>query len=176
MKWVLIGIGIVLALVVLVVLLGTVLPRAHKAASQITLHQSPDAVWTAVHDLANVPTWWKDLRTSKRVVDGNGHETWVQTMNNGTDLPLEIVESDPPDKLVTLIVSRPGAPFGGSWIYEITPVPGGTQIRVTEDGWVANPLFRVVSRATGYHSTLDGYLMALGKRFGETSQPVHISE
>ena len=46
---------------------------------------------------------------------------------------------------------------------------------VTEQGWVANPLFRFLSRVVfGHYGTLDSYLTALGKRFGEDVMPVHL--
>jgi len=51
---------------------------------------------------------------------------------------------------------------------------GGTKISVTEAGWIGNPIFRFLSRfVCGYYGTLDGYLKALGKRFGEAVQPAH---
>jgi hypothetical protein len=44
---------------------------------------------------------------------------------------------------------------------------------VTEDGWVSNPMFRVISKLMGHHTTLDSYLRALGKKLGEESSPSH---
>lgn len=80
---------------------------------------------------------------------------------------LEVVEDDPPRRLVGRIVDT-GAPFGGSWTYQVTPVDGGSRVSVTEDGWVSNPIFRFMARFVfGYHSTLDSYLRALGRRFGD---------
>jgi len=60
---------------------------------------------------------------------------------------------------VTQIESPPGAPFGGKWTYEIALVEGGSRVSVTEQGWIANPIFRFMSRVVfGYYGTLDGYL------------------
>jgi hypothetical protein len=39
---------------------------------------------------------------------------------------------------------------------------------VTERGWIANPVFRFMSRFIfGYYGTQESYVRALGKRFGE---------
>ena len=35
---------------------------------------------------------------------------------------------------------------------------------------------RLMARVAGYHGSIDGYLMALAQRFGETARPEHLSE
>lgn len=90
-------------------------------------------------------------------------------------MPLEIAESQPPARLVTRIASPPGAAFGGTWTYEVRAADGGSRLTITEDGWVANPLFRFMAHTIfGVHGTMDGYLKALGTRFGETVEPEHV--
>ena len=86
---------------------------------------------------------------------------------------MQTTVSTPPTKFVTLIDSPPGAAFGGSWTYEIQPVPEGSRVTITEDGWVANPIFRFLSRFVfGHHGTQVSYLTALSRKYGETVQPV----
>lgn len=133
MKWLLYGIGGVVALVLLVALVGALLPREHVATSRITLRQPPDTVWKVVRDLGGITAWWPDLKQAERA----------------------------PDQ-------------GGSWIYEIAPADGGSRVSVTERGWIANPIFRFMARVVfGYHGTLDSYLKALGRKFGEEVAPTH---
>ena len=44
-------------------------------------------------------------------------------------------------------------------------------VTITEDGWVANPIFRFMSRLViGHHATMDTLLKQVAKKFGE--QPV----
>ncbi len=46
-------------------------------------------------------------------------------------------------------------------------LPGST-VTVTEDGWVANPIFRFVSRLIiGHHATMDALLTQVAKTFNE---------
>lgn len=174
MQWILYLIGGVVVLLVVLVVVGMLLPRKHLATSWIELGKPPAEVWPVIRDLGQVPAFWSDIKSSVRMPDRDGHEAWSQTMKNGFALPLEIDEDRPPNRLVTRIAIEGKAPFGGSWIYEITASGTGSRVSVTEDGWVDNPFFRVVSRVMGYHTTLDSYLRALGKRFGETVQPGHV--
>jgi uncharacterized protein YndB with AHSA1/START domain len=173
MKWVLIIIGGVLGLVALIALIGAFVPREHRATSTVTLRQPADSVWKAVRDLGGIPAWWPEIKESVRQPDQDGHEVWRQKMS-GFDVPLIVMESAPPRRLVTKIDASAGAAFGGTWTYELTPDSGVTRISVTEAGWIGNPIFRFLSRFVfGYYGSLDGYLKALGKRFGETVQPTH---
>ncbi len=94
-------------------------------------------------------------------------------MKNGFELPLVIEAEDPPRRLVTRIATEGKAPFGGTWTYDIIPEGSGSRLTITEDGWVGNPFFRVISRIMGYHGTIDSYLRAVAKRFGSDTKPIH---
>lgn len=176
MKWVLIIGGVLLALVVIVFAVGMILPRDHVAGSSIVVHQPPDTVWRTVRDLAGVTAWWRDVESSQRVADSAGREVWEQKLKNGFAMRLIVTAEVPPQRLVTTIDAGAGAPFGGTWTYEVSAADGGTRVAVTEAGYVDNALFRFMSRFIfGHHATQDGYLKALGKHFGETVQPEHQS-
>jgi uncharacterized protein YndB with AHSA1/START domain len=143
----------------------------------VTLHQPPDSVWKVVRDFGGITAWWPEMKESVRLPDRDGHEVWRQKLS-GFDMPIVIRESTPPRRLVTEIGADAGAAFGGMWTYELAPAPArdsvGTRISVTEAGWIGNPIFRFLSRFVfGYYGSLDAYLKALGKRFGETVQPTH---
>lgn len=173
MKWVLIIISGLVGLVALMALIGVFVPREHRATSTVTLQQSPDSVWKVARDLGGITTWWPEIKESVRQPDREGHEVWRQKMS-GFEVPLIVMESAPPRRLVTKIDASAGAAFGGTWTYELTPDSSGTRITVTEAGWIGNPMFRFLSRfVLGYYGSLDGYLKALGKRFGEEVRPAH---
>ena len=174
MKWVLVIVGGLVALVVIVLVVGALLPRDHVAGSSVVLRQPADSVWRAVRDVAGVTSWWPDVVSSQRVADSAGREIWEQKLKNGFAMRLIVTEDVPPRRLVMTIDASADAPFGGRWTYELSPADGGTRLAVTEAGYVNNPLFRVMSRFVfGYHATQDGYLKALGKKLGADVQPVH---
>jgi hypothetical protein len=87
---------------------------------------------------------------------------------------LIVEESVEPKHMVTRIDTAPNAAFGGTWTYELVPGGAGTQLTVTEDGYVSNPLFRVVMHVMGVHHSVDGYLRAVGAKLSETVTPEHV--
>lgn len=173
MRWVFIIVGVVVGIGLLMMLIGLLLPRTHVATSQVELQEPIDSVWAVVRALGETPKFWSELKGASRLPDVDGRETWGQTMKNGFTLPLVIDEERPPNLLVTRIAAPKGTPFGGTWRYNLQSVDGRTRVTVTEDGWISNPMFRVISRLMGHHSTLDSYLKALGKKFGEELRPSH---
>lgn len=173
MKWVIIVIAGIVGLIALIALIGAFVPREHRATSTISLRQPIDSVWKVMRDIGGIPAWWMAMKDATRLPDQNGREVWRQTLS-GFDVPLVVLESEAPRRLVTKIETSPGAPFGGTWTYELTPDSGGTRVRVTEAGWISNSVFRFLSRFIfGYYGSLDGYLKALAKHFGETVRPTH---
>jgi len=173
MKWVLIGFGGLVGLIALMALIGAFVSRDHRATSTVTLRQPRDSVWKVVRDLGNITTWWPAMEKAERLPDRDGHEVWRQKMS-GFDVPIIVMESAPPRRLVTQIDPTAGGAFGGTWTYELASEGTGTRISVTEAGWISNPIFRFMSRFLfGYYGSLDKYLKALGSRFGETVHPAH---
>ena len=160
-------------LFVLMALIGLFVSREHRATSTVVLRQPADSIWKVVRELGSGAAWWPAIKSVERLPDRGGHEVWRQKMS-GFDVPIIVLESTPPRRLVTQIDPQARVAFGGTWTYELTPDSNGTRVSVTEAGWIGNPVFRFMSRFLfGYYGSLDGYLKALGKRFGETVQPIH---
>ena len=163
-KWILIVAGVLVGLILLVTLAGLALPRVHHVSSRITLRQPPESVYAVIRNVAAIPTWWPAVKQVSRREDPQGREIWDETMGDGMEMGIEVTRAEPPGLLKTVIVGD-DAPFGGSWVTQIEPVPGGSTVTVNEDGWVSNPIFRVISRLMGYRRTMDDYLNALGIPF-----------
>jgi hypothetical protein len=105
----------------------------------------------------------------KRLPDRNGLPAHVEITSMG-EIPLETVEMTPPRKLVGRIADSNLA-FGGTWTFEIMPTADGATLRITENGYVTNPLFRFMSRfVLGYTGEIEKYLRSLAKKFGEPPQ------
>jgi uncharacterized protein YndB with AHSA1/START domain len=173
LKKILIILGVLAALTLLMAAVGFTLPRQHRATSSIRLQAPPDRVWDIVRDPGALQGVWPELEAARRLPDRDGKELWEQKAG-GFDMRLIVEEAVAPTRLVTRIDAEADAPFGGTWTYELTPQAGGTLVRVTEDGWVGNPLFRIAMHAMGLHRTLDGYLTALATRLGEDAAPEHL--
>lgn len=169
MKWILIVIVVIVALVAVAFLIGSMLPKGHTATRTLRVNQSPAAVWAVITDAQAMPSWRLNVVKVERLADQNGHPVWRETYKNGDSLPLEMVESVPPTRLVGRIAD-PKLPFGGTWTYEITPVEGGCTLTITERGEVYNPIFRLVSSFMNRAATIEEYLTYLARKFGEEPQ------
>lgn len=173
LRWLLIIVVSLVGLIAVVAVVGWTMPREHVASSWVTIQQRPDSVWAVVRDLAGVDAWWPAVERSERLNDERGREMYRHVQKSGFAMPLVVTESVPPSRFVTEIAATDGA-FGGTWTYEVTPANGVTRVNLTEQGWIANPIFRFMANTVlGTHRTMDGYLTALGKRFGEEVTPVH---
>jgi uncharacterized protein YndB with AHSA1/START domain len=163
MKWMLVVGVTIAALIALAALVGWRLPRSHRASREQTLAASPGAIWTAITDVEAFPSW-RDIKTAQRLPDRDGRPVWLEESRSGR-MTLAVERMEAPRLLVVRIADR-DLPFGGTWTYEITPIAGGTRLRVTEDGEIYNPLFRFMARFIfGYEGTIASYMAALEKRF-----------
>ena len=150
---------------------GSALPREHVASRRLVLKTaSPDVVWARITDEAAAPQWRKDVKAATRLPDRNGHEVWREEFASGNALSYETLEQTPPSRFVRLIVDE--EMFGGTWTIALAPDAGGTAITVTENGWVENPIFRVVAKyIMGHDSTMNAYLRHLAESFAEPAEP-----
>jgi uncharacterized protein YndB with AHSA1/START domain len=176
MKYALIVVAALVALVLIVVAVGAMLPVKHRASRQVKLHQSPEKVFAVINDPSSFPAWRGKVKGSKEMKveilpDRGGHRMFRETGPDGTIL-YEVTSVEPNKRLVTRIAD-PSLPFGGRWTYELLPDSDSTTLRITEDGEVYNPLFRFVSRfILGHQATIDQYLRDVSRRFGEDSAAV----
>jgi len=138
MKWVGIAVATLAALTAIVAIVGTQLPRDHVASRTLRVRRTPEEVWPVVTRLMAA-----------------------------SSVPTDIIEQDPPRRLVSR-VKETERMFGGTWTVVSSADRDGSTLTITEDGWVANPIFRFVSRfVVGHHGTMDGILNGVAKELGE---------
>jgi hypothetical protein len=124
--------GCLIAVIVVMVVIGAMLPQDHVASRTQKFAKAPAELFVAMEKL-----------TAEQ-----------------KDVPFDVVERQEPSRLVTRI--KPGQPFGGTWTYEIAPDGAGSQLTITERGEVYNPLFRFLSKyAFGHTATIDQFLKQL---------------
>ncbi len=163
-KVVLVILGVFVLAVVVVVAIGYALPVGHVASRQVILQQPPDRVFAALTDVERFPAWRSDVKTVD-VLSIESSKRWREHGANG-DIAFELVESQPPTRLVTRIADTDLA-FGGSWTYELVPEGSGTRLTITERGEVYNPVFRFMSRFIfGHTATIEQFLADLKKQQG----------
>ncbi|HEY4307014.1 MAG TPA: SRPBCC family protein [Gemmatimonadaceae bacterium] len=175
MKWLLVIATVLIAVVLLVVIVGSLLPRDHVAIVSARVAGAPDAVWQAITDVANQPSWRSDVKRVEVLPSNDGKTTWREHSSNGAIL-MVIDAAQAPSHLVTRIADDK-LPFGGTWDYVIAPSDGGgSVVTITERGSVYNPLFRFMSRYVfGHTATMDAYLRSLGRKFGSDVTPAIVA-
>jgi uncharacterized protein YndB with AHSA1/START domain len=171
--FIVLGLVALLALVALVFYLaGSRMPREHRSVVTATFKASRAAVWTAITDYAAMPSWWpavKAIRTEK-LPDGT-ELTWNKD-GHGQEIPFRTAESRENEKLVRLI-AKENLPFGGTWTFELSDAPGGgTQLKLTEDGFVNPPIFRAMANwFFGLDTTQKDFVANLAKHLANKPSP-----
>jgi hypothetical protein len=108
------------------------------------------------------------VKKLERLPDRDGKASWVETMSGGR-IPMYFERMERPSLLVARIAD-PSLPFGGTWTYRIAPAAGGSDLAITEDGEVYNPIFRFMSKFVfGHTATLDTFLRNLQAKAGARS-------
>lgn len=169
--FIVVGIIAGLALLVgIVALIGSRLPKSHVASRSILLRQSPQDVYAVVRDFPSATRWRSDLKRIDVDARQGGPVYFREEAKHGT-INYELVEDVPAQRMVTRIRDT-DLGYSGQWTYLFVPENGGTRVTIREDGEVSNVMFRFMSHYVfGQTSTIDSYLSALAKHFGEQVQP-----
>jgi Polyketide cyclase / dehydrase and lipid transport len=163
----------IVAVFAAITIAGLALPRDHQAARAARIARPAAEVWRAVRDLESGPRWRSGL-TRVELLDADPPR-WREHARHGR-ITFVLDESAPPDgaragRMVSRIADD-NLPFGGRWIFAVAPDGDATRVTITEDGFVANPLFRFLSRFVfGHGATLEQYLRDLARHLGTTASP-----
>jgi len=158
MKWLIYGGVILVGVAALIVLIGALLPKEHVASRKILLPASQNDVFALIAG----PSDWRGLKYELLTASPL---KWRETDAGGEAITYERVETTAPSRIVNRIAD-PKLPFGGSWTYVIAPNGTGSEITVTENGEVYNPLFRFVSKfIMGHSATIEKYQRDLAAHF-----------
>jgi hypothetical protein len=165
LKWMVIVAIALVALVVLAALVGVFLPKGHRASRTAVFNATPEAVFAAISDFSRFPEWRSDVKTVEVLSDDGGLTRFREVGKHGAVIyKVEVREAA--SRLVTRI-DDPSQPFGGTWTLVVRPVAAGTELTITEDGEIYNPIFRVMSQLVfSPYATIDTYLSDLRKRLG----------
>ncbi len=159
--------GLVL-LVVIMLAMGSRLPKQHVASRAIHLQRTPSEVYAVLRNFGQHPKWRTDVKSVELLGTVAGHERFREHGSNGT-VTYEVLDDLPGQRMITHIVDQ-DLGYSGSWEYDFTPTPDGTQLTITERGEVSNLMFRFLSRYIfGHTATIDAYLKSLAQHFGETA-------
>ena len=170
MKWILVVLAIIVALVIVVVAIGYALPVKHVAMGEARFQQPPDKIFATITDVKDFPAWRPSVERVELLPRKGDHPRFREIGSDGSIL--YETETSVPNNRVVNRIADPSLPFGGRWIYDLKPSGSATTLTITEEGEVYNPIFRFVSRfIMGHTRTIDRYLTDLKRRFGESVTP-----
>jgi uncharacterized protein YndB with AHSA1/START domain len=160
-KIIAIGFASLLALVLLVVIAGALLPRRHEVSRSAVITAPPAAVYEAVTDVAGSAAWRPGVQRVEVLGRTEGRLRFREHSRHGT-VTYEVTAEEPGRLFVTEIVDR-DLGYSGSWTYAFAPQDAaGTRVTITERGEVSNVIFRFVSYfIIGQTKSIDTYLAAL---------------
>lgn len=159
--WIVCGLVVLIAAVLVI---GMLLPQNHSASASAHFDQTPETLFATITNWREFPTWRSGLNSVTERRGEGGRVSWIEHTSQG-DMPLEVIETDSPRRLVGKIAD-PKLPFGGTWTWVIVPERNGCTLTITEDGEIYNPLFRVMARFVfGYDGTMKRVLADLQRKF-----------
>jgi len=170
LKILLIVVGALVALVLLLVIVGACTPRDHVASRTARFSRPPAAVFALITPTEGTPAWRGDVNRVEILGEVDGRLRYREYGRHGA-MTYEVMEQTAPTRLVGRIVDE-NLGYGGTWTWELAPAPGGgTDVTVTERGFVTNLMFRGIMAMTSQHGTMDRFLVALGRALGEEVTP-----
>jgi len=141
MKWLWLPVG-ALVLLMLMAAVGAMLPLKHRATRKARFRQTPQELYAI---LAGPPGWRSDVKGYGPLPDREGRKQWWEQDRHGRKTPFELIDDTPPTRRA-IRIADPSLPFGGTWTFDLSPAPGGAELRITEDGEVRNVFFRFLAR------------------------------
>lgn len=170
-RWLLVAVGGLIAVIAAVWLIGTGIRQDHRATASRELPIRVDQVWKRITDLDDFARWRPDVDTVELIQrPSNLLPAWRERGSGGV-LAIEATVVEPLTRLVFEIIDE-GQPFGGSWTYLLEPADSGTRLTITEDGEIYHPIFRFVAKyVLGYDGTINRYLDALEADVVATTGP-----
>lgn len=167
MRWVLIGVGILLGLAALVAAAGYAMPNTHVAQVEADYEAGLDSVYSVIADVESWPDWHPGVSRLTPLETDDDRPAWRITGPDGS-MTIAITEQEPPQRLTTL---ADGGMFVGRWTYRLQEHEGGTRLTVTEEARIDNPLVRGLTLFWSQTASMERFLRGLGERLGETVEP-----
>lgn len=167
MRWIWIVLGVLVLLLAALMLVGSFLPREHRATCRASFRASAETLHATLADLEGHPSWRADLKSVRRLEPLDGKPAFVEESAQGS--VRYVIESDEPPHRRVLRIADDALPYGGTWTFTLTPDANGTTLAITEDGFVKPALFRVLARYVfGYHASMEQYLASLARKLDES--------
>jgi hypothetical protein len=159
-------VGGLMAIFAVAYVAGFLIAEDQTHTRTLTLKQTPAAVHAVLADVQNMPKWHTGVEKVELLPLIDGKEATRQTFKGNMQMTIITAENHPPGHLVRTMGDADG-PFVGSWTYAITPTNGGSDVALTEQSKVRNPVTRLMMKFYGLTKYMDDHLRDLAAHSGK---------
>ncbi len=154
---------------ILAVIVGKRMPRDHVAAVYGIYNAAPEAVWALISDPTQSATWRGDVKRVDKLPRTDGRLAWKEMTDRGVTT-YEMVAQEPMVSQITRITDEK-LPYGGQWEFRLTRRGAGTELLITERGFVKPAIMRLLARTVfSQTKSLVAYHQSLANRLRERAQ------
>jgi len=135
-------------------------PVNHSVSVSGLVNASPEKVFGLITDVAHGSHWRPAVKSVTVLQKDNNRDHWVEHLDHGQYMTFLATRTDPPVRR-DVMLDDPKAPYGGTWIYELTPgpEPNTTTLKITETGFIKPPIYRfIMTHVFGMTHNLDEYM------------------
>ncbi len=144
---------------------GRMLPVDHSTSVSGIVDATPAKVYALIANVGEAPSWRHSLQSVKVLPPDDGRDHWIEDLGHGETMNFVAVRSEPVDVSGKgrrdVRLNDPGASYGGTWTYEISPGASANQtsLRITETGFIKPPIYRfMMAHIFGMTRNLDQYM------------------
>ncbi len=139
---------------------GARLPYNHSVSVTGVVAAPQDKVFALITNVAHASDWRPAVKSVSTLQPDKGRDHWVEHLDHGQFMTFLATRTEAPSRRDVLL-DDPGASYGGTWIYELSPgpSPNTTSLRITEAGFIKPPIYRfIMAHVIGPTSNLDQYM------------------
>ena len=139
---------------------GARLPYDHWVSVTGVVAAPQEKVFALITNVARGSDWRPAVKSVSTLEPDRGRDHWVEHLNYGQFMTFLATRTESPTRREVLL-DDPGASYGGTWIYELSPgpSPNTTTLRITETGFIKPPIYRfIMARIIGPTHNLDEYM------------------
>lgn len=152
--------GLLLAFLGILAVLGSQIDPDHHVVVVKELNASQEKVWNIISDVSLIPKWNEAVQ-SVHVKGEKPLISWQEEYKTGHKMNYRFTQVSPPHKLIREVADA-DAPFSGEWIIEIQETDNGSEVKITENGHIENPLIRFIAhKFMGIDSFISQYIDAV---------------
>ena len=148
MTWPLIILAALVALIVLPVVIGYLMPVRYEGTTTVEYDRTVQQVWDALQDVDAHPMTGKMTKSVETLPSDEGRPAWKEDMGRGEVINVRTTAFEPPDHMIREMSSG-AVNMTSRWDYALEPAGEGCRVTLSgvtdiERGTWHTPIFRVM--------------------------------